>query len=644
MSIVIKSIRQMLRTPIRSVLFLLLLILASALLALGTGLYILSVENTKRLDKVFVTIGTVQQKPMALQERKVWDAEKKETVSQGQEPEYGTVISVGTLNFEGANYIHPPVRRPYYGAYNPDWKVHKQDWSILYVSEMREELPVMELEPIEDCIPDHPVQMKIKKVLYGGKKELDGWETLWFCDHYNPNPQPLYAGKSYVMALGFKRGHKDFPQLSVEYFPNSFNYNARESRSSPREEALPITSTQYNSNGELIPDSFPMTAPWDEVTEGFYDTPRGQRWLELAKTMYMSEQTIPVVPTDSTEMLMSFYNGNSNIIKGRDITEEEYRQGKRICLISQEFAELNGFSVGDKLKLPLYYADYRDSAGRDFSPGDKLFGVFDHLLNAQGKHYEVFEENEYTIAGIYNEINKVARSTGYDMAANAVVIPASSVQNSDKNNILDYGPMMGYNTVFQIPNGTIEQFKEQWEKQGVETLEINFYDRGYTKIKEGLDQIKEVAFALLISGILTAILIMLFFCQLFIGKQKKRTAIERSLGMSKIKCIHSLLSGIIIIALLGSAAGTMAGYFFTNNAMKQFSGRTQQETFSTAYSSWADSSDSEMNTQLDTSSINPLAYVMTGTFIVMLAAGISLAAIFGNLRSEPLKLLSMRET
>ena len=644
MRISVKSIQQMLRTPIRSALFLLLMSLASLMLALGAGLYLLSVENIKHLDEVFVTIGTVQQKPIAWHERNVWDADKKETVSFGLEPEYGPIIPVESLEFEGANYIYPPIKRPYYGAYCEDWTTHKQNWSVSFVSEMREELPIMELEPVVDCVPDHPVKMKIKNVLYGTKDELQGWETLWFCDHYNQNPQPLYAGKVYVMALAFKRGHRDAPPLTPEYFPNSYSNNLREYRSSPREEALPITATQYSLEGDPIADTFPMETSWDEVTEGFYDTPRGHRWLELAKAMYWSEQTIPIVPTDNTELLMSFYKGNASIIEGCDITNEEYQKGQRVCLISQEFAALNGLSVGDRLRLPLYYADYRDSAGRDFSPGDRLMGVFDHLLNAEGDHYEVFEENEYTITGIFNELNKVTRSSGFDMPANAIVIPAASLKGNEENNILDYGPMTEYNTVFQIPNGTIAQFMKKWEKQGIDGLEITFYDRGYTKIKEGLDQIKEIAFALLISGILIATLILLFFCQLFIGKQKKRTAIERSLGMNKIKCTVSLLTGIIVITLLGSILGTITGYLLTGNAMERFAGQAREEAFNTSYSNWADATDSQIQVQFETATINPSVYFLSGILMVLLSTAISLAWIRGNLKSEPLKLLSMRET
>ncbi|WRS26202.1 ABC transporter permease [Oscillospiraceae bacterium MB08-C2-2] len=643
MRIIAKSIRQMLRTPVRSALFLVLIALAASLLSLGGGLYLLSSENTKRLEDVFVTIGTVRQKSTRVYERETWDAEKKEYITRGSQAEYASIVPVDVLHFEGANYIHSPVRRPYYGAYNFDWKVHNEDWSVTLIAQWRENYPVLELEPVEDCVPDHPVRMNIKKRLYF-ERPVDGWEGLWLCDHYNPDPLPLYAGKTYIMALDWKPEHADFPRFSGEFFPSAYDYNLREHRASPRYEEWAIASTQYRPDGERIPDSFAITAPWDEVTEGFYDTPRGLRWLEYAKSMHRAEYTIPVIPTDSTELLMSFYNGNSNVTQGRDITKEEYRTGDRVCLITQEFASLNGFSVGDQLALPLYYADYRDSAGRDFSPGDVLLGIPDHLLNAQGKCYEVFEENEYTIVGIYNEINKVTRSSGFDMPANGVVIPAASVKNSDENNILDYGPMMDYNTVFQIPNGTIGPFMEAWEKQGADDLEITFYDRGYTQLKEGLDKIKGVALALFVAGTFIATIILLFFCQMFIGKQKKRTAIERCLGMSRAQCSLSLLSGILVIALLGSIAGSSAGYFLSGRAMKLFTSQTQNERFNTEYSSWADTAHKKLDIQLGDSPADPIICVVTGSFILILSAAIAMVGIQSNLRSEPLKLLSMRET
>lgn len=78
MKIIGKSVLQMLRTPVRTALFLLLLALSATLLVLGAQLYFLSAENTRKLEEVFVTIGLMEQKPVSVRDRYVWDAEKKD--------------------------------------------------------------------------------------------------------------------------------------------------------------------------------------------------------------------------------------------------------------------------------------------------------------------------------------------------------------------------------------------------------------------------------------------------------------------------------------------------------------------------------------------------------------------------------------
>ena len=640
------SIRQILRTPLKSVLFLVLISLSAALLTLGVVLYRINDQNMQRLEKVFVTIGLVSQKPDRFETQKIWDAEKKDYIYSYSTPIYDSLLTPDVLLFEGANYIFPPVHRQYYGAYDPSFKYPDNSY-IRLAAQTRERFPIVEVTPLEDCVPDHTVRLKLVRELYGlngiAGREMQGWETVLFCDHYNANPQPLYAGKTYVMALEWKQSHKDWVDshtgvdaMAGEFCPRTMGSNY-------------AISTQYRPDGQLIPDSMPLASAYEEVTPGFYDTPRGIRWLELAKSMDMAEHTIPVIPTDSTQLLMSFYNGNSSIVEGRDISPEEYKEGQTVCLISKEFAKMNGYGIGDTMPLPLYFADYWDSASRDFAPDALQVGNANHLLNAQGKCYDVFEKHDYTVVGIYNEMNKASSSSGYDMAGYGVVIPSLSVKNSDANNILDYGPMKGFNTVFQIPNGSIEQYMERWAKAGANSdafgkLTITFHDKGYTQIKAGLVQIKQVAFALFVAGLLVTILILLFFCSLFIGKQKKRTAIERSLGMGKRSCTASLLSGVLAIVCLGSALGCAAGYALSGLSMELLSNMSKWGAFSTEFSNWANSVTAGADMQLTADSAGPLIAVLCGLFITLMALVISLVQIRGNLRSEPLKLLSTRDS
>lgn len=638
------SIRQMMRTPLRSALFLVLVSLSASLLTLGVALFLIGETNMKKLEEAFVTIGTVSQTPDRSEKGRYWDAEKKK-YSPYLLPVYDKYVSPDVLLFDGADYIIAPKHRPYYGAYDPNLKYPDNSY-IRLIAQTRERYPIDVVTPTEDCVPDHPVRLKLVRELYGlyGNKErrIGDWETVVFCDHNNPNPQTLYAGKDYVMALElrpshleWKRTHTGVDAMFGEYVPRNLDYNY-------------IVSSQYTPEGNLIPDEKPLDSSWQEVTDGFFDTADGQRWLELAKAMDMTEHTYPVIPTDSTQLLMSFYNGNSSILQGRDISAEEYSQGQLVCLISRQFAELNGYAVGDAVPISLYYADYRDSASRDFPPDGLPVGNPNHLLNAQGKCYDIFYRNNYTVVGIYNEINQISSSEGYDMAGFGVVIPSASVRSSDANNILDYGPMKGYNTVFQIPNGSVEQYLERWRavsgagdngKAGF-GLAISIYDKGYTQIKEGLLQMRQVAVALLVSGLLVTVLILLFFCNLFIGKQKRRTAIERSLGMGKRSCTISLLTGVLAIVTLGSLLGSGAGYALSGAVTGLLASLSKSVSFSTEFSNWAQSAANADQMKFVSGTVGPLVPLLCGASIVLLALGISLVQIHSNLRSEPLKLLS----
>ena len=640
MSEVSNSIRQIMRTPLRTGLFLVLVSLSASLLTLGVTLYLIGEANMKRLEEVFVTVGLVSQTPDQQISDQYWDAEDKKFTTYTATV-CSKTIKPDVLMFDGADYIIPPKHRPYYGAYDPDLKYPDSSY-IRLIAQTRTRLPIVVVTPLEDCVPDHPVQLKILKELYGiqgiAGREIGDWETIWFCDHDNPNPPTLYAGKTYIMTLELRPSHREWTKTHTgvdaimgEYVPRSYHDSY-------------VNSTQYTPDGVLIPDENPLDNGYQEVTDGFFDKPDGQRWLELVKSMDMAEHTFPVIPTDNTQLLTSFYNGNSSIVDGRDITPEEYRTGQLVCLISQQFAELNGYAVGDTLPISLYYADYSGSASRDFPPDGLPIGNPNHLLNAQGKCYDIFEQHPYTVVGIYNEINQVSYSSGYDMAGFGVVIPGASVKNSDANNILDYGPMKGYNTTFQIPNGSVEQYQALWNavsKTGdASHVEITIYDKGYTQIKEGLQQIKQVAVALLVSGLLVTVLILLFFCNLFIGKQKRRTAIERSLGMGKRSCTISLLTGVMAIVTLGSVIGSLAGYALSGAVIGLLSALSKSVSFSTEFSNWAQASADVAQTQLVTGMVSPLVPLVCGACVLILTLTISLAQIRGNLRSEPLKLLS----
>ena len=63
----LKSLKQLLRTPVKAVLFFLLMAAATALLVLGAGLWLNTQHKIDAAESTFTTIGTVTQKENAVQ-------------------------------------------------------------------------------------------------------------------------------------------------------------------------------------------------------------------------------------------------------------------------------------------------------------------------------------------------------------------------------------------------------------------------------------------------------------------------------------------------------------------------------------------------------------------------------------------------
>jgi len=612
------SIKQMLRTPVRSILFLCLMALSMCLISLGVHLRAVSDEQMQAFEEGFSTIGTVQQVPDSFETYPYWDA-GLQSYSYFNFPIYDEIILLSVLDFDGANYIHPPEKRPYYGAYDYSFVICSNDENL---NTEWEQNAIIEVRPLEDCVPAGPVRLKVIRVLYGKLSN----DEIWFCSHNDKNPPAMLADRTYVMLVApvpLMFVHPEHP-LSSRYEPE-YQINGT------------ISSVQFDQNGDWVVDEIELVSPWEEVTEDYYETPRGRRWFELMEGFDRFRQTIPVTPTNSTNLLLAFYNSFAVISDGRDITDEEYSSGEQVCLISGAFARNNYLSVGDPLTLPLYYANYRKAAGDTFGYDGLRGGEFSYI-NVQGEAFPVFDSGTYRVVGIYEQYG-----IGFDLGWNGVIIPSASVKNSDENNIVAYDHMQAFNTSFQIPNGTIEAFMEEWNKQGITNLDIQFYDRGYTELKAGTDAIKNVSTVLLLSGVATNLLILIFFTYLFITKQKKRTAIERSLGMRKSKCGLSLLAGMMLLVLLGCIIGGVVSYLIGNTVQEQIIMLSQEQSFNTYYSNWVNNTDekAEMEIGISAPDLNAFAYV--GLIVILAAAIVAFLGIWGNLHSEPLIMLSTRK-
>jgi hypothetical protein len=618
-----KSVKYVLRTPATTALFMVLFAVAAFFVSSGAVIWARNQTAVKAYESTFLTIGTVRQSAAAIEITKRWDAYKKDYVLKSA-LRYSEIIPPSVLGVEGIEYIIPPERLPYYGAWRPDLKMWPDDTRHRALGAF-----VVEATPLEDCVPDGPVDVLVERVLSGDMDNmaapLKPGDVIPLCDHYNDAPQPLYAGKTYLMHIR-ESAHVLGAYAAIEYAPPQAN--------------ILVFSNQRRTDGTRMADSITSPAIL-EVTDGFYETDIGKLWQEFADTLYNSYKTIPVLPTNETHLLLPFYNGAANIVEGEGITPEEYEVGKRVCLIPEGLANINGISPGDALRLPLYYSDYENAPIDRFSNIDFAYmsGVFEWDIGApltsEGKPYTVFSDHEYTVKGIYS--NGTGKDPAYAMGINTVVIPAKSVRESDKDNILAYGPMKDTTTTFQIPNGSIEAFMEKWLAQGNDDLEFTFHDRGYTQLRRGLDNMKRVSMLFLAIGSAMSLALMFFFCHVFISKNKLRTAIERTIGYTKKQCVVSLLSGFLITAALAVAVGCAAGAIAEGRITDRLA---SQEYYSTKYTIGPIRSG---GVELEEDTVSALFSPAAGLALLALTGLVSVAFVRGNVKQEPLMLLSGRK-
>lgn len=605
------SMRQLFRMRGRAVLFLLLLVFASGLCSIGRGFLIMNQKKMEAYEDSFMTIGTVEQKADQVKERMIWDAEDKDYHIYNTAV-YNSYVPLSVLDFEGADYLSGPEQRCFYGSYMPAYEMYDMGMSL---SE------IVEGSPVEDVVPDHPVPFQVTRVL-GGEGGISEGHVISFCDHYNPEPEKLYADKTYVMSLTYSPGHEDQKAFEgdtpSEYIP------------------FPVLgSTQVDGEGNKVPDEVEDDHFCDEVTEGFYDSPIGRRWLNIIATWDNLRHTFPVTGTNDIYLMMAFYNGSAYISQGREFTEEEYARGDRVCLVPEVFAQREGLAVGDELPLALQYANYRRTAGRAFATNTAA--VFT-LVNAKGEIYPIFEEADYKIVGMYG--GQSGLRDEYGLGYNEIIIPSRSVKHSDADNILEGGPMAGSNTSFRIANGTIDEYMEKWSRLQIPNVEITFYDGGYSELEANINNMKYIARLLLVMGVSMVLLVLGYFSWLFILKQKERTAVERCLGFRKTHSFVSLFSGIFLLILVGSVCGSAAGSYLSG----EIAGKIEKENYYDKTFGNSMGTDAGEMTEESFEQTEPLRAAAECAFAIM-AVGtvIAAAGIYRNLQKEPMKLLAGRD-
>lgn len=673
--IIRNSFKQLLRRPGKAILFFLLMTAATLLLVFGTGMYVQSLMRLAALEGVYSTIGTIHQ-PW---EEVRYEEDSNACMELGTKTvlDYGGIINPSALDFEGANYLVKPENRPYYISYNPELN---NNWDFYQLTQTQD---VLEFEPLESSSDGSAVQARVTKLVYEGTENLTKWDEetgdmivprrskyatkvgdeITVCQHKEEWSVPLEKGKRYIACFGMMYGAEQEQEFEVD--GEIVTFTMPDTEFSPLE--APFTSL-VDELGEPLPTN--LVAYYGENIPRIVETTNEEgmkAWLNMVEERTSRDQTIAVMPITDPEMVACFRN-NLVTARGRMITDQEFEEGARVCLIDQTIAKQNFLYEGKKIKLSLIASMYGytpESFG--YNIGRFVFPSQCSLLDGNGELLTSFWEAEYEIAGIYST-RTLAKELPFTPM---IIIPSRSVQATDEGHIIYYGPMNEIHTSFRIPNGTQAEFEAALAAAVPESerLNITYDDMGYARAVESLDGTKDTAFLLLVVGLLAAVAIIVLLLYFFVVKEKKRTAIERSLGQTRGQCRASILAGLLTLTLIASGLGSLGAEILLSRSdqLAEAQGMEQEEgaelalvdsgsesgyksdwglggvyNFSGQYSPWA-MWDIKGNRAETAEIAVPLAVYIGAPLVLWgLVAVLALVLVNRNLKIEPILLLGTR--
>ena len=338
-------------------------------------------------------------------------------------------------------------------------------------------------------------------------------------------------------------GYRD-PTTGAEVFSLSIN----------AEDHLRTNVVRYSGMMEtLAPDGDSGLWTMQTVDYGRYDLPSIQElpdgvtaqevidstssWRMAMESIQTNNHSVPVLAVDSVEGMLEFASGRTQITQGRSISQEEYRDGAAVCLISETLARESGLDVGDALPLSLYEKE------KNLVP--TMVGDSDPTAYYYLPQRGFRQETEYTIIGLYRQSNEWV-TTPTSFTPNSVFVPEKSVTCQTV-----YGNYGVWSSLI-LQNGTADQMESRLAENGLGGT-VTYYDQGYSNIVESLDGYTRVSRTVLCVGLALWAVVLAAYCVL-LPMQEGKTALRMwTLGAKR----RDIAGQIWTPSALMAAAGTV---------------------------------------------------------------------------------------
>lgn len=484
------SILSILRTKGKTVLFTLLIFALTLSLCLGISVWV-SVEGfLEELDSHYTTIGLVEYIGVDYPNDTVYDLSMTETLKDFD-------FSVIT-DFESTILWDKSSRTVGYidGFFRTDSYRPNEGASILVVSSVTPSEQGYYSAIVSKVIYSELARENTKIIIDAGDKELQ-------------------YGHFYLIYGNVYRAASSFLYFSFDEYSNLI----------------------AEEKGIEVPNFLDVTS--DPKSGKLYEIPEDCPLYQVADTWKVINNSVLVCSTDNLMSLFPFNQQELYITEGRIFSDDEYKNGSKVCIISDNAAKRIGIGVGDTINLSAVVSDYP--------------GVENSFWIEDGFRFS----DEFTVVGI---TNSTPDKDYYVFVPKSAGFPSSPY-------------FIGY-TVGQavVKNKEAGAFYEYMAPLMTGRLNLTMYDQGYSSVAEPFEIILSVIKIVTVVCGMMEVAMLVLFGFLFVYRQKDASEIMLLLGSGKKRVCAYFLYSSGLISLIASSLGAIAGYYLHEKVVSFVSG------------------------------------------------------------------------
>ena len=327
-----------------------------------------------------------------------------------------------------------------------------------------------------------------------------------------------------------------------------------------------VDYTQYNLPSiQELPDGVTAQEVIDSTSS----------WRMAMESIQTNNHSVPVLAVDSVEGMLEFASGRTQITQGRSISQEEYRDGAAVCLISETLARESGLDVGDTLPLSLYEKE------KNLMP--TMVGDSDPTAYYYLPQRGFQQETEYTVIGLYRQSSEWGKTVA-SFTPNSVLTPKKSVTCAMETggSAIEASPSGLWGTMI-LKNGTADQMESRLAENGLGGTVI-YYDQGYSNIVESLDGYTRVSRTVLCVGLALWAVVLAAYCVL-LPMQESKTALRMwTLGAKRRDIAGQIWTPSALMATAGTVialAVSIPGMSWATDKIQALTGSDLTLTVST---------------------------------------------------------------